>query len=196
MATVRSLDEIAQFKSSFKEFYEEINSGNVERFYPSDENKSTLARAIDATNLPWAEKWIKPLWHWAYSSNLSKLEARPSEVPPEKKEEDRQYINGKFNHAWKPDVVENPNPKNPALEFLNDLRDALNKPSAPKVEEDTPFRVHARGLPDASLPDNDPAVQSWLRKMKADSSPESLKSLKTYLQSRATYKMTHLEFEQ
>lgn len=199
MATVKSLDEIAQFKSSFKEFYEEINSGEAERFFPSDENKRTLARAIDAMNLPWQEKWNKNLWHWAFSSNLAKLESRPAEPEPEKKDYNQEWINigGRYvrNHAYVPDVVENPNPKNPALEFLNDLRDALNKPSTPKVE-DSPFKVRARSTPDASLPDNDPAVQSWLQKMNADTEkpatrPEALAALKFYLQARTTYKQTH-----
>ena len=197
MAT-RSVEEIAQYNSSFGEFEQAINSGQ-ERFYNCPSNVILLRELMESTKLPWPERWQASLWKWAYAEKISELASRPVEVV-EKEEGDRSVVNGRRNYAVHglPPTQKEINKK--VGEFLNELTDAVSKRAQEEVDEarnkprDTSnsFNVKMRGTPDPSLPETDPKVQEFLGQMQKDNSAESKQLLKNYMKARSTYRNTHI----
>jgi hypothetical protein len=171
------------------------------RYIHTEANRDILIKFLKEKQLPLSD-WNINAWILAFGHSEDQL---MMELPkPEKPEPNREWVDvgGKYvrNHAYEPQ--RDPNEKSGAqilAETIQKAAENINKLAEVKTSDpnrNTPFRVNAKGIPDAALPDNDPTVQSWLRKMKTDSSPESLDALKTYLQQRANHKMTHQEFEQ
>jgi hypothetical protein len=175
------------------------------RYIHTEANRDTLIKFLKEKQLSLSD-WNINAWMLAFGMCEDQL---MMELPqPEKPEPNREWIDigGRQvrNHAYEPDHVD-PNEKSGA-QILAETLDAafknINKLAEVKISNtyDSPFKgsekVRAKGIPDAALPDNDPKVQDFLRKMKADTSPEASGALKRYLQQRSTYKQTHQEFSQ
>jgi hypothetical protein len=172
------------------------------RYIHSEANRDILIKFLKEKQLALSD-WNINAWMLAFGMSEDQL---MMELPqPEKPEPNREWINinGRYvrNHAYQPE--RDPHEKSGAqilAETIQKAAENINKLAEVKVSDldgDSPFResekVRAKGIPDAALPDNDPKVRDFLRKMKTDTSPEASGALKRYLQLRSTYKQTHQE---